>query len=88
MKQFPIESLNLQMLNVGLAHHDGDWNWQRVHSPFTRIYYVTEGSARLHLESPRQTVINLRPNHLYIIPAYTVCVRTIRTPHRSGCPRG
>ena len=72
MKQFPIESLNLQMLNVGLAHHDGDWNWQRVHSPFTRIYYVTEGSARLHLESPRQMVINLRPNHLYIIPAYTV----------------
>ena len=50
--QMPIESLNLLVLNVGFAHHDGDWNWQGVQSPFTRIYYVTEGSARLHLENP------------------------------------
>lgn len=39
----PIESLNLQMLNVGLARHNGDWNWQNVLSPFTRIYLCTEG---------------------------------------------
>lgn len=39
----PIESLNFQMLNVGLAKHDADWNWQNVVSPFTRIYLVTEG---------------------------------------------
>lgn len=45
----PIESLNLQMLNVGLARHDGDWNWQGVNSPFTRIYCVTEGEAWLKL---------------------------------------
>lgn len=65
----PIESLNLLMLNVGLAHHDGDWNWQEVSSPFTRIYYVKKGTAWLHL--PTQTV-ELRPEHLYIIPAYTM----------------
>ena len=81
--QMPIESLNLLVLNVGFAHHDGDWNWQGVQSPFTRIYYVTEGSARLHFEkslpsssegesSSTPTIINLRPHHLYIIPAYTV----------------
>ena len=56
--QIPIESFNLQMLNVGLAHHDGDWNWKDVISPFSRIYYVKEGRAVLHL--PKQTV-NLRP---------------------------
>ena len=67
--QIPIESFNLQMLNVGLASHDADWNWQDVHSPFTRIFYVKEGEALLHL--PRQTV-RLRPGHLYIIPAYTM----------------
>lgn len=67
--QIPIESFNLQMLNVGLAHHDGDWNWKDVISPFSRIYYVKEGKAVLHL--PKQTV-NLRPGHLYIIPAYTL----------------
>jgi len=69
MIHFPIESLNLQMLNVGLARHNGDWNWQQVNSPFTRIYLVTEGEARLHL--PARTV-ELRPSRLYIVPAYTV----------------
>ena len=69
--QMPIESLNLQMLNVGFARHDNDWNWQHVNSPFTRIYCVTEGEARLHIESPLSEIVNLRPGHLYIIPAYT-----------------
>ena len=45
----PIESLNFQMLNVGLAHHDGDWNWKNVVSPFTRVYLVIEGEAKLYL---------------------------------------
>ena len=67
--QLPIESLNLQMLNVGLAFHNGDWNWQRVSSPFTRIYCVTKGEARLHIGSES---IQLRPGHLYMIPAYTL----------------
>ena len=69
MIHFTIESLNLQMLNVGLARHNGDWNWQQVNSPFTRIYLVTEGEARLHL--PSKTV-ELRAGRLYIVPAYTV----------------
>lgn len=50
--QLPIESLNLLMLNVGFARQDGDWNWEDVSSPFTRIYYVTEGEARLHIHRP------------------------------------
>ena len=36
--------------------------------PFTRIYYVTEGEAQLHLNGK---TVRLRPRHLYIIPAYT-----------------
>jgi AraC-like DNA-binding protein/quercetin dioxygenase-like cupin family protein len=69
MMQIPIESFNLQMLNVGLAHHNGDWNWKNVSSPFTRIYYVKEGEALLHLP---QQVVRLRPGYLYIVPAYTL----------------
>lgn len=57
------------MLNVGLAHHHGDWNWKNVNSPFTRIFYVMEGEAILHL--PDKTV-RLRPGYLYIVPAYTL----------------
>lgn len=66
--QLPIESINLQMLNVGYAEHNGDWNWQNVESPFARIYYVTEGSARVYIADE---VVDLRPGHLYIIPSYT-----------------
>lgn len=67
--QIPIESFNLQMLNVGLAHHNGDWNWQNVQSPFTRIFYVKEGEAQVHLPDK---VVPLRSGYLYIIPAYTL----------------
>ena len=63
MMHLPIESFNFQMLNVGLAHHNGDWNWKHVSSPFTRIYYVKEGEAQIHL--PKQ-VVRLRPGYLYI----------------------
>ena len=56
------------MLNVGFASHDGDWNWQNICSPFTRIYFVTQGEAWLHTDG-RTTP--LRPGHLYMIPAHT-----------------
>lgn len=67
--QIPIESLNLLMLNVGYAQHDGDWNWKNISSPFARIYCVTEGRAWLHLPGG---VIELKAGHLYMVPAYTV----------------
>lgn len=61
--------MSLMLLNVGRAQHNADWNWQNVSSPFTRIYYVMEGEALLHL--PKCDVL-LRPHYMYIIPAYTV----------------
>lgn len=64
-----IESLNFQMLNAGLSKHNGDWNWQNVSSPFSRIYLCTEGQAWLH--TAKQTV-ELRPHHLYLVPAYVL----------------
>ena len=69
MKEIPIESFNLQLLNVGLARLNGDWNWKDVKSPFTRIYYVKEGQAMLHFSNKS---VHLCPGHLYIIPAYTL----------------
>ena len=66
--QIPIESLNLMMLNVGLAHHFGDWNWQDVSSPFIRIFYVVTGEAWLHVGGK---AVRMQPHHLYVLPAYT-----------------
>ena len=67
MTQFPIESLNLQMLNVGFAKHNGDWNWKNVVSPFTRFFYVTEGDAKLVFSDK---TVTLKPHHMYIVPPY------------------
>ena len=56
------------LLNVGYAVHQGDWNYQRVSSPFARIYLVKEGTAKLHLLGKVQTLF---PRYLYMIPPFT-----------------
>lgn len=63
-----VEQLHLLTLNVGLALHHADWNWQDVNSPFARIYYVTEGLAELVLPDG---VHPLRPGRMYFIPPFT-----------------
>lgn len=77
----PIESLNLLMLNVGYAEHNADWNWKGVSSPFTRIYFVTEGEARIkfpaNIEGANAPIytkdsMTLTPGHLYMIPAHVM----------------
>ena len=63
-----IVQLHLLILNVGLAIHNADWNWRNVNSPFTRLYYVTEGAARILLPTGIQ---ELKPDHLYLVPSFT-----------------
>ena len=65
---YPIDKLHLFTLNVGLANHDGDWNWKGVRSPFARLYLVVQGTAKIQL--PTGTY-DLTPGHLYFIPAFT-----------------
>ena len=62
-----IDQLHLLILNVGLAIHNADWNWRNVNSPFTRLYYVTEGAARILLPTGIQ---ELKPDHLYLVPSF------------------
>ena len=59
---------NLLMLNVGHAVHEADWNFKDIVSPFTRIYYVTEGTATV---TTGETENLLSPGNMYIIPAFT-----------------
>lgn len=61
-----IDNFRPLLLNVGYARHNSDWNWKDVCSPFTRLYYVTEGMATIHYSD--KDVI-LYPDHLYIVPA-------------------
>lgn len=55
------------LLNIGEARHNGDWNFKDVSSPFTRIHYVREGSARIIRAGE---VVELRPGYLYLTPPY------------------
>ena len=59
---------SLLMLNVGHAVHEADWNFKDITSPFTRIYYVTEGTATVTVGNEDFT---LTPGNMYIIPAFT-----------------
>ncbi len=63
------EPLNFQILNVGFASHNGNWNWHEVMSPFTRIYLVTEGEAKIFMQG---MTVALKPGFLYIVPAHTM----------------
>ncbi len=63
-----IDRLHPLVLNVGLAVHNADWNWKNVNSPFHRLYYITEGTAQVVMP---QTTLDLKPDHLYFIPAFT-----------------
>lgn len=63
-----IDDLHLLTINVGLARHNGDWNWKNVKSPFVRLYYVTRGTAKVILPNE---ILELQPHHMYLIPSFT-----------------
>lgn len=63
-----VDKLHPLVLNIGLAIHNADWNWKNVSSPFTRLYYVTEGTAQILISGKIQI---LKANHMYFIPAFT-----------------
>ena len=56
------------LLNVGYAYHYADWNWKNVHSPFARIHYVKNGTAKIVRDDG---VYELKKGHLYLTPSYT-----------------
>ena len=64
-----IDRLHPVVLNVGYAIHNGDWNWKNVNSPFTRLYYVDKGTAKIKFQEKVQI---LNPGYLYFIPAFTI----------------
>lgn len=64
-----LDSLNLNLLNVGFSEQHATWNWKKVCSPFARIYYVKEGRARTYVNG---RVHHLEPDFLYLVPPFTL----------------
>lgn len=66
--EYSVDDLKLLVLHAGYAVHNKDWNWQDVSSPFTRLYYVTSGSAQVMMEDGLH---NLTPDKLYLVPSFS-----------------
>ncbi|MBC8766363.1 helix-turn-helix transcriptional regulator [Arenibacter sp. BSSL-BM3] len=63
-----LQSLKLDLLNVGYAKLDPLWDYDDVISPFLRLYYITTGSAMVYHSNE---AIELKSGHIYLIPSYT-----------------
>ncbi|MDR0394060.1 MAG: AraC family transcriptional regulator [Tannerella sp.] len=55
------------LLNAGYASHHADWNWKNICSPFARIHFVRNGTAKIIREDG---IYELKKNHLYLTPSY------------------
>jgi AraC-like DNA-binding protein len=55
------------LLNAGYARHRADWNWKNICSPFARIHFVRNGTAKIIREDGDYV---LKKNHLYLTPSY------------------
>ena len=63
-----LRSLQVSLLNTGYAQLGTDWNFDNVFSPFTRIYYISKGTAKVYHSNQE---FLLKKGYLYLIPSYT-----------------
>ncbi len=73
-----LQSLQLSLLNIGYAHLTTNWNYDNVISPFTRLYYITKGNAKVY-HSKKE--FELKPDHMYLIPSYIYSRYTCDSNH-------
>tara|TARA_R110002126_G_scaffold34643_1_gene107038 strand:+ start:1089 stop:1955 length:867 start_codon:yes stop_codon:yes gene_type:complete len=63
-----LQYLKLSLINVGFDQLDHTWDFDNVISPFSRMYYITSGNAKVYHNNE---VFYLKPNHMYLIPSHT-----------------
>ncbi len=61
-----VNQLNINIITGGYAAADHSWIGRSVCSPYSRLYYIDEGSGFLRYHG---TEISLSPGHVYLIPA-------------------
>ncbi|CDF79779.1 transcriptional regulator, AraC family [Formosa agariphila KMM 3901] len=67
MKDY-LQLLKLRLLNIGYDKLDDNWNFDNVISPFSRMYFITKGNAKVYHNNQ---VFYLKPGYMYLIPSYT-----------------
>ena len=60
-----INTFSLQIAGGGYVYAGSDWQGKSVCPPFSRLYFVTKGEARI-IAADRETI--LRPGNVYLIP--------------------
>ncbi|NJB82774.1 AraC family transcriptional regulator [Wenyingzhuangia aestuarii] len=63
-----VENLSLSLLNTGYVNLDKRWNYENVMSPFFRMYYVTDGEAKVFHQNKEYV---LKQGYMYLIPSFT-----------------
>ncbi|MGN6494098.1 MAG: helix-turn-helix domain-containing protein [Agriterribacter sp.] len=63
-----LQLLKVSLLNIGYARLDKSWDYQDVISPFSRLYLIKSGTAKVY---HHQQVFTLKKDHLYLVPSYT-----------------
>jgi AraC-like DNA-binding protein len=64
-----LRSLHLLLLNVDECRAQ-NWNFQKVTSPFARLYLVKSGEGNIVHNHKKY---ELKPDRMYLIPSFTLC---------------
>lgn len=64
------KSISFQLKNIAFSRFTSDSEYNNVISPFSRLYFITEGNGHLFLDGVR---IELEPDYLYLIPSFSPC---------------
>lgn len=67
MVDYRILISNINIFNLDLIDVDSRWSWKNINSPFSRLYYITKGHARLKINDDH---FELLPGKMYLVPSY------------------
>lgn len=60
-----VNKLNLEILDSGYVVGDTQWNGKNICSPYSRLYYIESGHAKLLYG---KTEMDMKPGYVYLVP--------------------
>jgi len=63
-----IDNVDITVLNAEFYTVGSEWNYRGVSNPYSRIYYLTEGSGTIEHHGRQYKML---PGNIYLIPCYT-----------------
>jgi AraC-like DNA-binding protein len=60
--------IDLSLLHAGHVLLNKNWNYENVISPFSRLYYIANGSGKVYHHGQE---FELKPGYMYLIPSFS-----------------